>query len=293
MIVVKLMGGLGNQMFQYAAARSLSLRLRTALKLDLSFLEGEQTGNTPRAFELDRFNISAEKASPREISQVSGRQRSLCDRFRDCYFRPSIKGRLFREKQFNVDPAFFLLPDQVYLEGYWQSEQYFAQFCQTIREEFTLKAPLAGRCLELAEEIQSVNAVSVHVRRGDYVSDPVTRAAHYVCDLDYYRRAEETLLKSVSVPHCFVFSDDPDWVAAHLKLRSPTRFASHSEGLAHEDLRLMSLCRHHITANSSFSWWGAWLNCSPEKIVCAPEKWFNGMQADTCDLIPRSWRKIK
>jgi len=293
MIIVNLMGGLGNQMFQYAAGRSLSLRHQTALKLDLSFLEGDQTGNTPRTFELDRFNISAQKASPREVSQMSGRQLPVRDRLRNRFFKAGIKGTLFREKQFNVHPEFFLLPDNVYLDGYWQSESYFLEYNEILREEFTLKTPLSGRCLGLADEIQSVNAVSMHIRRGDYVSDPITRAAHHVCDLDYYRRAEEEISKSVRAPHFFVFSDDPDWVAANLKLRYPTRFVSHNQGMAHKDLRLMSLCRHHILANSSFSWWGAWLNPRPDKIVCSPGKWFNEWQADTSDLIPDAWLRIE
>lgn len=290
MIIVKLMGGLGNQMFQYAAARSLSLSLGTELKLDLSFLEGDQLGNTRRTFELNRLNIDAGMASPLDVSRISGptARRAFFTRF----FKKSLRSRVFREKQFHVDPDFFLLSDDVYLDGYWQSERYFERFSDTIRNDFVLRGQLAGVNLELAREIGSFHAVSIHVRRGDYVSDEHTRVMHHVCGLEYYCNAVKMITPLVDDPHFFVFSDDPEWAEANLKLGYPTRFISHNQNVAHEDLYLMSLCRHNIIANSSFSWWGAWLNSNPDKIVCAPSRWFNKYEADTCDLIPHSWRKI-
>lgn len=184
------------------------------------------------------------------------------------------------------------LPDNVYLEGYWQSERYFEDIKEIVQKEFTLKTPLEGLNLILAEEIRTVDAVSMHVRRGDYVTDENVSTMHGVCDLEYYRKAVDKVVQTLKDPCFFVFSDDPEWVADNLKLRHPARYISHNSSLAHEDLRLMSLCRHHIIANSSFSWWGAWLSTCHEKLVIAPNKWFNNFKVDTSDLIPKAWIRI-
>lgn len=292
MILVKLMGGLGNQMFQYAAARSLCRRHGTSLKLDLSFLESDQAGNTSRTFELDHFCITAEKATRWEISTMSGKSKTVLETVLARIFQRLSGNTGYREKQFQFDPQVLTLPDNVYLEGYWQSECYFSDIDEIIRNELTVRSPLLDKNLELAEEILAVNAVSLHVRRGDYVMDEKTRAAHGVCDLDYYLRAEDRVAKSIENPHYFVFSDDPEWAAENLKLRHPVRYVNHNGSMAHEDLRLMSLCRHHVIANSSFSWWGAWLSTSPDKLVIAPDRWFNDLTIDTSGLIPSRWQRL-
>ncbi|HXE95465.1 MAG TPA: alpha-1,2-fucosyltransferase [Dongiaceae bacterium] len=289
MIIVKLIGGLGNQMFQYAAARSLSLRHGTELKLDLFFLEGEQVGNTPRKFELDNFCITAEKASRWEVSSMSGRGSSRLATTCARLFQRAAGYTDYREKFFHFDPRVSTLPDNVYLEGYWQSERYFADIGDIIRKEFMVTPPLTGRNLELACEIQSVNSVSLHVRRGDYVTEEKT---HGVCDIEYYRKAEERVAQELGNPEFFVFSDDPEWVASNLKLRHPARYIRNNGGMPHEDLRLMSLCRHNIIANSSFSWWGAWLNDNPGKSVFAPREWFRDKRYNTADILPESWIKL-
>jgi hypothetical protein len=291
MVIVKLMGGLGNQMFQYAAARSISLRHGTDLKLDLSFLDGEQTGDTPRAFALDCFAINAEKASRWDIVSMGGKGTKLLETVTAKFFQLFRGNLVYREKQFNLDSKFFLLSGNVYLEGYWQSERYFADFEDVIRKELTVKIPIYGENLELAKEILGVNAVSLHVRRGDYVADEKIKAKHYVCDLLYYRSAEEMLMQSIENPSFFVFSDDPQWAETNLKLSRPARYVKHNN-MAYEDLRLMSLCRHHIIANSSFSWWGAWLSVHPGKLVIAPRKWFNDPSINTNDLIPSGWWRL-
>ena len=292
MIIVKLMGGVGNQMFQYAAARSLSLRFRTSLKLDLSFLEGDQVGNTPRKFALDHFAIDAVKASRRETALMTGQGANLPENLIAWGLRKARRRGAYRENQFQVNPVFFSLPNNVHLQGYWQSEQYFADFSDTIRQEFTVQTPLSGKNLELAEEILSVNAVSLHVRRGDYVADETTRAMHDVCDAAYYSRAEELATQGLDAPRVFVFSDDPEWVIDNLQLRHPVRYVCHNGSMPHEDLRLMSLCRRHVIANSSFSWWGAWLSSAPDKLVVAPRRWFNDSSIDTGDLTPSGWFRI-
>lgn len=292
MIIVKLMGGLGNQMFQYAAARSISWRHGTSLKLDLSFLEGDQAGNTPRKYELGNYCITAEKASRWETITMSGRGRTRLESTIVLKYQEVAGHTVFRERSFNFDPQLFAVPDNVYLEGYWQSERYFTDIREIIRKEFTVKTPLIDKNMELANEIKAVNAVSIHIRRGDYVLNEKTREFHGICNLEYYLQAEEMVAQTLVNPHFFVFSDDPKWVADNLKLRHPARYVSHNDSIAHEDLRLMSLCRHHVIANSSFSWWGAWLSNNPDKLVIAPKRWFNDPLLDTRDLIPSDWQRL-
>lgn len=292
MVIVYLKGGLGNQMFQYAAARSLSWRHGTTLKLDISFLEGDQAGHTSRTFELDHFCITAEKASRWEISTMSGTGKTGLNTAVTRIFQRVADYTGYREKWFQFDPDLLTFPANVYLEGYWQSERYFADIREIIRKEFKVITPLKDKNLEFSDEIQAVNAVSLHVRRGDYVMDEKTRAMHGVCDLAYYLRAEDRITQTLRDPYFFVFSDDPEWVSDNLKLRHPTRYISHNGGKAHEDLRLMSLCNHHVIANSSFSWWGAWLSTAPDKLVIAPDRWFNDPSINTSDLIPSDWQRL-
>jgi hypothetical protein len=176
------------------------------------------------------------------------------------------------------------------LDGYWQSERYFADVSDRLRSEFTFKASAAGRNAEIAGEIAAVNAVSLHVRRGDYATNPAMTAMHGICPIDYYDRAVEFVIERVADPVFFLFSDDPDWVREHLKIDWAVVVVEHNDSdTGHEDLRLMGLCRHHVIANSTFSWWGAWLNPSPEKIVVAPKRWFAEDSIDTSDLLPADW----
>jgi hypothetical protein len=198
----------------------------------------------------------------------------------------------YRERWFHFDPEVRALPDNVYLEGYWHSERYFVEHSANIRKELTVTAELMGRNRELADKLSVVNSVSVHVRRGDYVHNPTTNAYHGVCAPEYYHRAAEVIASSVVDPLFVVFSDEPGWAVQHLKFRFPVCHVTDNGETPHEDLRLMSLCKHHIIANSSFSWWGAWLSANPDKIVIAPERWFNNPTINTVDLTPVGWHRI-
>ena len=290
-ILARLFGGLGNQMFQYACARRLAHRLGTELKLDLSTAESYG----PRKYALDGLNISAQLATAAAVKSIQRRARisdhlprRLLDRI------PGWRYEVFRERSFAFDPAVLELRGNILLEGYWQSERYFADIADIVRLEFSpAAAPAAGAASHQAN-IRDTNAVSVHVRRGDYVSNPGANRYHGVCDLDYYRRAVEIITRTEPQPHFFVFSDDPEWAAQNLRLGFPTVVVESAGGDdgARADLHLMSLCRHHIIANSSFSWWGAWLNPKPEKKVVAPQKWFAAGARDTRDLVPADWMRI-
>jgi hypothetical protein len=290
-IITRLKGGLGNQLFQYAAGFRLAAVRNVELKLDLSEFDNRKY-RTPRSYELVVFEITAEHAAARDIASISTSSRRSIRRWLPERFRSHSSTAVF-ERQFQFDPEVLSLPDGVIMDGYWQSERYFAEVADLVREEFSFKQPAAGKNVDVAAEISACNAVSLHVRRGDYAADAVAMSTHGVCPLDYYYRAVEYVTERVSEPVFFLFSDDPDWVRENLKLSGPVSLVDHNGADAgSEDLRLMSRCAHHIIANSTFSWWGAWLNPSPKKIVVAPKQWFADDSLDTSDLLPSNWVKL-
>jgi Glycosyl transferase family 11 len=271
LIGVKLLGGLGNQMFQYAAGRALALRLGTDLILDLSWFDdpGEAT---PRAYELDCFNLEGNLAT----SGVENRE--LVE---------------IREWGLAVNDTALNASDGSLLVGYWQSEKYFVEFEEVIRRDFSFRNPLSGKNLELNDLIGSSEAVSIHIRRGDYVTHPGMQHVHGLVPEDYYVRAANLIASRCQDPRFFIFSDAPEWAKENVKLDYPTTYIDHNPSTkAAEDMRLMTRCRHHIIANSSFSWWGAWLGVDPQKIVIAPQKWFADESKDTSDLLPDAWERV-
>ena len=289
MVVVKLMGGLGNQMFQYAAGRALAHAFNTSLKLDISFL----SDNTPRhnviqrPYELSVFNIKEQFPNKKEVQKFTTGRVALSDRLT---FRTYT---LYKEPHFHFAPDFLKLKPSVYLDGFWQSEEYFKAIKETIVEEFSFKEKPEGGNKQISDQISGTNSVSIHVRRGDYISNPYTNSYHGTCDLKYYQLAIEIIAQRVTDPYFFVFSDDIEWTKEHLVIDYPSQYVDQNNGdKSYEDLRLMSTCKHNIIANSSFSWWGAWLNSYPDKIVVAPEKWFNNSENNTKDLLPPSWIKV-
>lgn len=289
MVISNIIGGLGNQMFQYAAGRALSLVRGQPLRLDISGFAGY---GLHQGFELERvFNCPVESATSAEVRSILGWQ--FPAGIRRVVAHPAMKK--FRRKGFVVEPHFHYWPGMAnvskdcYLFGYWQSEKYFQAHVAAIRDDFTFKPPMTIENAELAGQIAKENAVSLHVRRGDYAKNPKTTATHGLCSLDYYRAAIRYVAERVERPCFFIFSDDIGWVKDNLGMGLPCQYVDHNQGLeSYNDMRLMSLCRHHIIANSSFSWWGAWLNSCPGKIVVAPGRWFaNGN--DTKDLLPQGW----
>jgi len=293
MIIVALKGGMGNQMFQYAMGRAIALKNGVPLKLDTSWFTTNKI-DTPRAYALDHFNIVEEFASEADI-------RSLSTNTRLGRYIAKIKGKLLPlkkrtyivERKMGYDEEVARLKDNVYLDGFWGTEKYFYDIKDTIIQDFSLRYPSSSENIKMAESIRVVNAVAIHVRRGDYISNATTNAYHGVCSLEYYYNAVQRITETVKDPHFFVFSDDHEWVRNNFKIDFPMTFFEHnSVDQGHEDVNLMSMCKHNIVANSSFSWWGAWLNKNPDKMVYAPEKWFNN-SLDTQDLLPASWIKIQ
>jgi hypothetical protein len=291
MIIVKLIGGLGNQFFQYALGRNLAIKNNTELKLDISEFEDYKL----HKYGLHHFNIVENIVTKKDLMRIKMPSSRLRNFFVDVNFKLTGKQPLFykEESYFHFDPGKLNLPDNVYLVGYWQSEKYFEDIKSIIRKEFTIKTQPDPINTKAGEQISSCESVSVHVRRGDYIMNPATNQIHGVCSTDYYYRAIDRLIKNVDNPHFFVFSDDPAWARNNLKFDYATMFLAHNgPDKSYEDLRLMSMCKHHITANSSFSWWGAWLSGNKDKIVIAPKKWFNQSNHEARDIIPDSWYRL-
>lgn len=288
MIIVHLTGGLGNQMFQYAFGRANTKRLGVDLALELS----NKTLRIHNGFELGRiFNIQAKVATQADTQAVLGLQRySVIRHSIKCLGLGNILlARYVEEPYFHFAPQMVAIPDNTYVCGYWQSEKYFREITTVIRSDFSFKQPISKQNAMLAETISPLNSVSLHVRRNDYARDQKINATHGLCSLDYYQAAIRYIAQRVECPHFFVFSDDIAWVENNLKIEFPCQYVGHNQEVeSYNDMRLMSLCRHHIIANSSFSWWGAWLNASAGKIVVAPKRWFAN-QTDVRDLFPQGW----
>jgi hypothetical protein len=288
MVIVKLMGGIGNQMFQYAAGRALAHRLKTELKVDI----GAFKDNGFRQYQLDIFNIQASIASREEIERLTVARESVGVKFiRNLFHQAAPRPKSHKkEKHFHFDPQTATLSGNVYLNGYWQSERYFKPIKTILFEEFRLKSALQGKNKKLAEQINACRSVSLHIRLGDYVSNPKTNRFHGTCSLDYYQRCVEDVASKGEPAHFFIFSDEPQKVNFIKNLPYKTTIVDHNDPASgYEDMRLMSLCKHNIIANSSFSWWAAWLNQNQGKRVYAPQKWFNHPQKNTKDLYPETW----
>ena len=281
MITSTLLGGLGNQMFQYAAGRALALRNRTSLRLDLGWFEHRPARLTPRRYELDCFQIEAELCSIYPPTRA--------ERVREIL---RLSPRVHTESTFRFDPRTLELPDHVRLVGYWVNERYFEDFSAQVREDFSFREPPLGRNEELADQISATNAVSVHVRRTDYVTNGAIAAYHGALSPDYYSAAAARIREGLRDPHFYVFSDDPDWCRANLDLGGSTTYVDHNRQRGAEDMRLMSMCSHHIIANSSFSWWGAWLGSGEDAIVIAPTEWVADGSVDTADVVPAGWLRL-
>lgn len=283
MVTVRLLGGLGNQMFQYAVGRAIAHRRGTSLALDVSAYPDHKQ----RRYSLGVFKIVENFASRR--APRPSLLRSWAQRWR----LPAFTYLLVERKYFSFDPTVLDAPGNVYLDGYWQSERYFKEIEPVIRREFRWKEEPGPKNAEMANRIKAANAVAIHVRRGDYVHDPKTHELHGVCPPEYYREGARLIAAREPNPQFFVFSDDPEWVQANLELEGPTTYVNlNSIDTGYEDLRLMALCRHHIIANSSFSWWGAWLANSGGMVV-APQRWLRSKEYDIPDLIPEGWVRLE
>ncbi len=285
MIIIRIHGGLGNQMFQYALGLALSEAHGTALKIDSSYLASvNQSG---RDFRLHGFSVTPVEATAAEIRSYTGTMQKILDHVRPA----SVKKRIM-EKTAGFDPNILTMKNS-YFDGHFQSEQYFKGHEVTVRKNFTLKDPFGPAAQKIARHIRSAqHATSVHIRRGDYVTIPKVARVHGVLPLTYYEAAMQKVVEYAPNAHFFISSDDIGWAKDNFSKKYPITFVSSPEISDCEELTLMGLCAHHIIANSTFSWWGAWLNPKPEKIVIAPKNWFSDPNRTLPDLIPPKWIQI-
>lgn len=286
MIIIKVQGGMGNQMFQYALYRKLKSHGKDA-KLDITLYSKVIVHD---GFLLgDVFGLKLDLASETEVSKLGDVRRNLIFRAKRKF---GIKKRTHFEPRNEQTIAYIpeiLQMDNIYLDGYWQSEKYFMDIESLIREDFSFKNSLVGRNYEASNEIANHNSVSLHVRRGDYLNVPLYQ---HICTLDYYNKAIQYITKQIKEPRFYVFSDDISWCKANLSIKNAI-FVDWNTGKSNDiDMQLMSLCKHNIIANSSFSWWGAWLNRNPEKIVIAPMPWFSDYRIYQDDIVPSRWVRI-
>ncbi|MCK6404945.1 MAG: alpha-1,2-fucosyltransferase [Rhodocyclaceae bacterium] len=289
MVISRLLGGLGNQMFQYAAGRALATTHGAEFLVDIRDLIA-----TPQhqGFELlTIFDCPVRLADKAHLRSVLGWQSSPTTQ--RLFRQPLLAGlrtrHLVIEPYFDYWPGFRKLSPPSYLTGYWQSEHYFHDFADIIRSDFSFRRPLADHNLTLEKRISETNSVSLHIRRGDYVSNPQFFATHGVCSTEYYESAIKYVSDRIPSPRFYVFSDDMEWVRSHLKIRHPCCYVEYNKGTdSYIDMQLMSRCKHNIIANSSFSWWGAWLNGNSDKLVVAPARWFAN-NTHTPDLLPSAW----
>jgi hypothetical protein len=294
MIITKITGGLGNQMFQYAAGKALAARRGEELLIDRSVYGATEK----RSFDLDQLNVALRDA-PAELIDWNRAPRS---RYLRLLRRLPIIGlllearppyRVITERSDGLFmPEVLTATGDVYLSGYWQSEKYFLEIEEAIRREFTLVDELSIEAMAITRQIRATPSVSLHIRRGDYVQNARTNAFHGTCSLEYYAEALRRVGEREPGLHVFLFSDDIAWVKENLKIAGPTTAVSELGLAPVQEMMLMAECRHNIIANSTFSWWGAWLNRHPGKIVIAPKRWFAGADKDTSDLVPESWERI-
>ena len=290
MICIKLQGGLGNQLFQYAVALALADFHQTTVGLDLRFLKNQDAGqkHTLRHFALDLFSIPYEHLTFWDEVALA---------LRPFPFQNTVQKMLGSLNKWTIyDEATLLYNHDIrqetsknsYLTGYFQSEYYFNTIESKLRKVLQFEFLIQN---ELSDKIGQTSSVSVHIRRGDYATNANLGLFHGLCSLQYYLKASRFIGSQQSDLHFFVFSDDIIWAKQNLRLPFPTHFIG---GTDSEDLQLMSLCKYNIIANSSFSWWAAWLNNNPAKIVVAPERWFADKKAEgeSSTIVPETWIKI-
>ncbi|KIO54198.1 alpha-1,2-fucosyltransferase [Flavobacterium hibernum] len=290
MILIKLQGGLGNQMFQYAFASVLARKNNTKIVIEDSVykLTEKKEGYTPRNFELSIFDneyVFAKRSDTSLFSTLSIIQK----------VKKKINlnyPKIFNEPTFEYSLKANSLKSPVFAIGYFQSFKYFIGFESYIRDLFVFPMNrLSSKNTDLISILKNKNTIAIHIRRGDYVNDIITNQVHGSCSFKYYEEAISIINSKIENPTLVFFSDDSVWVKDNFgALIFDKIFVDHNKELdSWMDMFLMSICSHNIIANSSFSWWGAWLNENPEKIVIAPKKWFQSKEIDIKSIIPEEW----
>lgn len=302
MIIVKIKGGLGNQLFQYAIGYALSKSRGADLYLDLAWFD-ENNSDTPRKFLLHKFNISFKVARRGDILKFKFHRLfykiiklvfniSFLDVIIprvDTQFVPLKCKKYFSEKGSGFDPDILLLEDDFYLEGTWMNENYFSPFASDLIKIYGIRPILNDYYKQIEIRIKTCNSVCVHIRRGDYADNPMTLNYHGLTTLEYYMNTINYMLIEIDNPQFYFFSDDILWVKNNFDHIPNSFFVSMEFNNSDiQEFYLMTNCKNQIIANSTFSWWAAWLNCNPEKLICAPKKW-SSVIIDSESVLPANW----
>jgi len=303
MIIINIMGGLGNQMFQYAAAKSLSVINNAELKIDASDFN-KCTLNKEHTFQLDYFNMIAVQATKAEINNYKKHKYNynpVITLLRKALKLPVKKiqnPHFYNEPDYSsFKPEIFELEPEKYLFGYFNSYKYFQSIRNILLEEFTPKWELSPDAKDAINLIENTNSVSIHFRRGDYISDPgVKKSVEGIITEKYYQNTINYIAEKIENPHFFMFSNDMDWVKQNFKIPYKVTYIDfNSPQRGYEDLWIMSRCKHNITAGgSTFSWWAAYLNPHEEKIVTRTKNMNNESRYNyTEDYFPHEWKIIE
>lgn len=285
MIIVRMVGGVGNQLFCYAYAKSLQQK-GYDVKIDISTFKF----NKIDSYEFDKYNIDIPISTLEENERLFNN--SLLSKILK-RFGIDISNKV-REKSLLFDESLLRINDNSYVDGYFQNEKYFYDIRDIILEQISINRPLSNFTKSIQKKINSLNnTCSIHVRRGDMAND-INVKIHGVCSVEYYNNAIEYLKNKLGEVNYFIFSDDFEWCRSNLKIDNAIFVESDEHRIAHEDIYLMSLCDHNIIANSTFSWWGAWLNDNVSQISIAPMEWFKDKkyQKQSQDIVPNGWIKI-
>lgn len=292
MKIVNILGGLGNQMFQYALALALEKHLGTEVevRIDPRALRGYPIHN---GYELKRvFDVKIPEATVREVTRIAYPFLNY-HVWQLCRLLPKRRTMKYEWKSMAFDERIFAGCNDEYLIGYWQTERYFHPVRQAVLAAFTFP-PFETESLnaKLENELRQRCSVSIHIRRGDYLKISNTSG---ICTIDYYRKAISKIKELVTPDIYVIFSDDIEWCKEQFYSiigDTEIKFVNWNKGKdSYRDMQLMSLCKHNIIANSSFSWWGAWLNQTPRKSVIAPSRWMNS--AGWSEIIPEDWIRIE
>jgi len=303
MIITALTGGLGNQMFQYAAGLALAEQRRTVLKLDVNWFRHDPAYEAHNRYALSCLNITEQFATREEIDRVRGVQLTHTERWSIALARML---RLYRYAQrqdinpnwhcpptFRFYPEFLAQPDNTYLNGMFQSEKFFETAANLLRLHFSFRYPPQPEVTAMAERIRSGPSAAIHFRRGDYVHNAAFNSQIGVIGLDYYHRAVRLLRERSPAATLYLFSDDIEAIAQEFQPPGPHVFVRCVRPWhPYDKIRLMAMCEHIAIANSTFSWWAAWLNPSPDKLVVAPDPWFAKSEHDDRDVVPESWIRL-
>ena len=302
MIITRISAGLGNQLFQYATARAISLKFNRKLFLDNSWydslksLEDHTDPNTTtvRYFLLNYFNIQSRVLNKIHLNWIKRLEiKSKTSKIYKFLLNGPLNDFSFTTINHNNYSLEFIQENpRIYLTGYWQNNDIIEEYKNLIYNDLILKHPLSANNQTHLKSINTTNSVAIHFRRGDYQSKPISLDVHASCSNNYYYEGIEYLRNKINNLHYFIFSDDITWVKNNLGFTTNTTFID-NYGPSYEHLYLMSQCKHQITANSTFSWWAAWLNNNTEKIIITPKYWYIDKHLNkTVIRIPKDWIKI-